>query len=59
LELSPLHPAALEASVRDPACRERLALVDALRTGGPRIKSLAAELLIPRLAPPQREHRAA
>jgi len=59
LEFAPVHPAALEASARDPALGERLALVDALRAGGPRIKSLAAELLIPRLAPPQREHRAA
>jgi hypothetical protein len=59
LEFAPVHPAALEASARDPALGERLALVDALRAGGPRIKGLAAELLIPRLAPPQREHRAA
>lgn len=59
LEFAPVHPAALEASARDPALGERLALVDALRAGGPRIKSLAAELLAPRLTPPQREHRAA
>jgi hypothetical protein len=59
LELAPLHPAALEASARDPRLGERLALVDALRTGGPRIKRLAADLLIPRLAALQREHQAA
>ena len=59
LEFAPLHPAALEASARDPALGERLALVDALRAGGPRIKALAAELLTPRLIPSQREHRAA
>jgi hypothetical protein len=59
LEFAPLHPAALEASARDHALGERLALVDALRAGGPRIKSLAAELLVQRLAAPPREHRAA
>lgn len=59
LELAPVHPAALEASARDPALGERLALVDALRAGGPRVKGLAADLLIPRLTPMQREHRAA
>ena len=55
----PLHPSAIEAARRDPGLGERLALVDALRLGGPRIKTEAAELLIPRLLPFSREHRAA
>jgi hypothetical protein len=59
LALAPLHGSAIEASRIDPELRERLALVDALRIGGPRVKGVAAELLSPRLAPSQREHRAA
>ena len=59
LALAPLHGSAVEASRRDRQLGERLALVDALRIGGPRVKTTAAELLIPRLAPSQREHRAA
>jgi hypothetical protein len=59
LALSPLHGSVVEASRRDPVLGERLALVDALRVGGQRVKGVAAELLIPRLAPEQREHRAA
>ena len=59
LAVRPLHPSAIEAARRDPALGERLALLDALRLGGPRIKAEAAELLVPRLLPPSREHRAA
>ena len=59
LALPPLHGSVVEAARRDPALGERLALVDALRVGGQRVKGVAAELLIPRLAAPQREHRAA
>ncbi len=59
LTLEPLHGSVVEASRRDPELGERLALVDALRIGGQRVKGVAAELLIPRLAPSQREHRAA
>jgi hypothetical protein len=59
LAMRPLHPSAVEAARRDPALGERLALLDALRLGGPRIKAEAAELLVPRLLPPSREHRAA
>lgn len=59
LAVRPLHPSAVEAVRRDPALGERLALLDALRLGGPRIKTEAAELLLPRLLPPGREHRAA
>jgi hypothetical protein len=59
LALAPLHGSVVEASRRDPALGERLALVDAIRVGGQRVKGVAAELLIPRLTPSQREHRAA
>lgn len=59
LALAPLHGSAVEASRRDPQLGERLALVDALRIGGQRVRGVAAELLIPRLTPSQREHRAA
>jgi hypothetical protein len=59
LALAPLHGSAIEASRNDPELGERLALVDALRIGGQRVKGVAAELLSPRLAPAQREHRAA
>lgn len=59
LALAPLHASAVEASRNDPDLGGRLALVDALRIGGQRVKGVAAELLIPRLMPSQREHRAA
>jgi hypothetical protein len=59
LALAPLHGSVVEASRRDPALGERLALVDAIRVGGQRVKGVAAELLIPRLTPSQHEHRAA
>ena len=59
LAVRPLHPSVVEAVRCDPALGERLALVDALRLGGPRIKAEAAELLVPRLLPPSREYRAA
>lgn len=59
LALTPLHGSAVGASRRDPQLRARLALVDALRTGGQRVKAVAAELLVPRLTPSQRERRAA
>jgi hypothetical protein len=59
LALPPLHGSVVEAARRDPALGERLALVDAIRIGGQRVKGVAAELLIPRLVPSQREHRAA
>jgi hypothetical protein len=59
LALPPLHGSVVEAARRDPAVGERLALVDALRVGGQRVKSVAADLLIPRLASSHRKHRAA
>lgn len=57
--VQPLHRSAVEAARRDAGLGERLALVDALRLGGPRIRSEAAELLVPRLLPTSIEHRAA
>ena len=59
LAVRPLHPSAVEATRRDRGLGERLALLDALRLGGPRIKSEAAALLVPRLLPPNREYRPA
>jgi hypothetical protein len=52
LAVAPLHPAAPEISRRDPALAERLALVDALRMGDPRVRGLAADLLSKRLSSP-------
>lgn len=51
LALEPLHPAVAEAASRDPLLREQLALVDAIRIGDARIRSLAASLLSDRLDP--------
>lgn len=48
----PLHPAALGLAERDPALGERLALIDAIRMGDARVRSLAAELLSQRLTRP-------
>jgi DNA-binding transcriptional MocR family regulator len=52
LALRPLHEAVPEAARRDPALGEGLALVDALRLGDARIRGVAAELLVERLAEP-------
>lgn len=45
ISLEPLHPAATRIAHRDPNLAQRLALVDALRLGEPRIRGLAADLL--------------
>lgn len=45
LSLEPLHDRAPEAARHDPALAERLALIDALRIGDGRVRSLAARLL--------------
>jgi DNA-binding FadR family transcriptional regulator len=50
LALRPLHDAVPDAARRDPKLGERLALVDALRLGDARIRGVAAELLIDRIA---------
>jgi DNA-binding transcriptional MocR family regulator len=47
--LEPLHGSAPEISRRDPALGERLALVDGLRLGDARVRSLAERLLRERL----------
>lgn len=50
LALEPLHPMVPEAARSDPLLAERLALVDALRSGeGPRVFDLATELLQERI----------
>jgi hypothetical protein len=49
LALEPLHTSVVEAAKRDPALREQLALVDAIRIGDARIRGLAAEMLGERL----------
>lgn len=49
LALEPLHASVVEAAKRDPALRELLTLVDALRIGDARIRGVAADLLIDRL----------
>lgn len=50
LTLQPLHAAVPAAARRDQALAERLALVDALRLGDARVRGLATELLVERLA---------
>lgn len=45
LSVEPLHPSAPKIAVRDPDFYELLALVDALRLGGPREKALAEKEL--------------
>lgn len=50
--VTPLHPAVPGLAPRDPDLGERLALIDALRMGDARIRTLAAELLSQRLARP-------
>jgi hypothetical protein len=50
LALEPLHASAVEAARRDPALREQLTLVDAIRTGDARTRALAADLLTERIA---------
>jgi len=51
LALRPLHPAVPGAAQRDPALAERLALLDGIRLGDARVRTLAADLLRDRLAP--------
>lgn len=52
IAVAPLHPAAPGLAERDPALGERLALIDAIRMGDARVRSLAAELLSQRLTRP-------
>lgn len=52
IAVAPLHPAAPGLAERDPDLGERLALIDAIRMGDARVRSLAAELLSQRLAQP-------
>lgn len=49
MALTPLHPAAPALARSDPELAERLALIDAIRMGDARIRSLAAKLLSQRL----------
>lgn len=49
--LYPLYPTAPEAARRNPALYELLALLDAVRGGSPRERTLAIEILDQRLAP--------
>jgi hypothetical protein len=49
IALEPLHPIVPDAALRDPALWERLALVDALRAGDARARSLAEDLLLERI----------
>jgi hypothetical protein len=52
IALEPLHPAVPESARRDTGLGERLALVDALRLGDPRVRRVATELLAERLGVP-------
>lgn len=50
IALTPLHRAVPDLALRDPALGERLALLDAIRLGDARIRSLAIQHLTDRLA---------
>lgn len=52
IAVAPLHPAVPGLAERDPDLGERLALIDAIRMGEARGRSLAAKLLSQRLAAP-------
>ena len=52
IAVAPLHPAVPGLAERDPELGERLALIDGIRLGDPRVRSLAAKLLSQRLARP-------
>lgn len=52
IALAPLHPAVPGLARRDPDLGERLALIDAIRMGDARVRSLATKLLSQRLARP-------
>ena len=56
--LQPLHEKAVHVARRDPALAEQLALIDAIRLGDGRVRSLAAKRLRERLhlLGPSREH---
>lgn len=49
--LQPLHEKAVDVARRDPALAEKLALLDAIRLGDGRVRSLAAKRLRERLQP--------
>jgi hypothetical protein len=49
--LQPLHENAVQVARRDPALGEQLALLDAIRLGDGRVRSLAAKRLRERLHP--------
>lgn len=51
LGLEPLHPIVPEAARKDPEFAERLALVEGIRIGDARVRSIAAEELEKRLVP--------
>ena len=51
IELEPLHPAVPEVARRNPALGERLALLDALRLGDARVRTLARDALMTLLRP--------
>jgi len=52
IALDPIHPSVPAAARGDGALHERLAIVDALRAGGPRVRREAAEALHEHLAAP-------
>lgn len=52
IAVAPLHPAVPDLAQRDPELGERLVLIDAIRMGDARVRSLAAKLLNQRLAQP-------
>lgn len=50
--LEPIHPSVPEAALKDPVLYERLALIDALRIGGARVRREAAHELSEAFAEP-------
>jgi len=50
--IEPIHPCVPAAALRDDVLHARLALIDALRAGGPRVRREAAEALAKTLSAP-------
>jgi len=50
--MEPIHPCVPDAALRDEVLHARLALIDALRAGGPRVRREAAEALAQTLSAP-------
>jgi hypothetical protein len=57
--LEPLHPAAVQASQEEPALAGLLSIIDSLRAGDVRVRTVAAQALQEKLKQPSRQTAAA